>query len=118
MTQGALPLWAEIVVAVLLLASGALSLIGAIGLLRLKTFFQRMHPPALATTFGCWCMALASIVYFSALQSRWVLHAWLIAILLVITAPVTTTLLARAALFRKRAAEAGHADPAAGRTPQ
>lgn len=108
----ALPLWAEIVVAVSLLASGALSLIGAIGLLRLRTFFQRMHPPALATTFGTWCVALAGGVYFSTLQSRWVLHAWLVAILLIITAPVTTTLLARAALFRKRAAEAGIRDPA------
>ena len=113
----ALPLWAEIVVAVLLLVSGVLSLIGAVGLLRLKSFFQRMHPPALASAFGTWCVALASIVYFSTLQSRWVLHAWLIAILLVITAPVTTTLLARAALFRKRATEARHVEPAAGRTP-
>jgi multicomponent K+:H+ antiporter subunit G len=31
-----------------------------------------------------------------------VLHAWLIPVLLSITVPVTTLLLARAALFRKR----------------
>ena len=117
MTSGALPLGVEILVATLLLASGVLSLIGAVGLLRLKSFFQRMHPPALASTFGTWCAVLASIVYFSTLQSRWVLHAWLIAILLVITAPVTTTLLARAALFRKRSAEAGNIDPAGEGTP-
>jgi multicomponent K+:H+ antiporter subunit G len=117
MTPGVLPLWVEIPVAALLLASGVLSLIGAVGLLRLKSFFQRMHPPALASTIGTWCVALASIAYFSMLQSRWVLHAWLIAIFLAITAPVTTTLLARAALFRKRAAEADVADPAGDRTP-
>ncbi|MEO6033364.1 MAG: Na+/H+ antiporter subunit G [Burkholderiaceae bacterium] len=110
MTPAALPLWIEIPVAVLLLASGVLSLIGAVGLLRLKSFFQRMHSPALASGLGAWCAALASILYFSTLQSRWVLHAWLIAILLAITAPVTTTLLARAALFRKREADANQAE--------
>ncbi|MNZ40393.1 putative monovalent cation/H+ antiporter subunit G [compost metagenome] len=49
-------------------------------------------------------MALASILYFSVLTSRPVLHAWLIPVLLAITMPVTTLLLARAALFRKRMA--------------
>jgi multicomponent K+:H+ antiporter subunit G len=49
-------------------------------------------------------VALASIIYFSALKSGPVLHAWLIPILLSITVPVTTLLLARAALFRKRMA--------------
>jgi len=33
-----------------------------------------------------------------------VLHAWVIPILMAITVPVTTALLARAALFRKRQA--------------
>ncbi|MNQ41212.1 MULTISPECIES: Na+/H+ antiporter subunit G [unclassified Pseudomonas] len=99
-----LPLWVEILVAVLLLASSLCTLIGAIGLVRLKDYFQRMHPPALASTLGAWCVALASILYFSVLTSRPVLHAWLIPVLLAITMPVTTLLLARAALFRKRMA--------------
>ena len=52
-----------------------------------------------------WCVALASIIYFSWLKDAAVLHAWLIPILLSITVPVTTLLLARAALFRKRMAK-------------
>lgn len=108
--NSAVPGWVEAVVAVLLVASGLLSLIGAFGLVRLKTFFQRMHATALAYTLGAWCAALASIVYFSALESRLALHAWVIVILLSITAPVTTTLLARAALFRQREAEGSTAD--------
>ncbi|MNE34616.1 putative monovalent cation/H+ antiporter subunit G [compost metagenome] len=72
------------------------------GLVRLKDYFQRMHPPALASTLGAWCVALASIIYFSWLKEAPILHAWLIPILLSITVPVTTLLLARAALFRKR----------------
>ena len=54
-----LPLWVEILVAILLLLSSLFALIGAIGLLRMKDFFQRMHPPALASTLGAWCVALA-----------------------------------------------------------
>ena len=99
-----MPLWMEIVVAVLLVLSSVFALIGAVGLLRMKDFFQRMHPPALASTLGALCVALASIIYFSALKSAPVLHGWLIPILLAITVPVTTLLLARTALFRKRMA--------------
>ncbi|KPB50281.1 putative monovalent cation/H+ antiporter subunit G [Pseudomonas coronafaciens pv. oryzae] len=98
------PFWAEILTAALLIASSLFALTGALGLLRLKDFFQRMHPPALASTLGAWCVALASIIYFSALKSEPVIHAWLIPVLLAITVPVTTLLLARTALFRKRMA--------------
>ncbi|KAF2391842.1 MULTISPECIES: Na+/H+ antiporter subunit G [Pseudomonas] len=102
--NGELSLWVEIPVAILLVLSSLFALIGAAGLLRMKDYFQRMHPPALASTLGAWCVALASIIYFSALKSAPILHAWLIPILLAITVPVTTLLLARAALFRKRMA--------------
>ena len=102
--SGELSMWVEIPVAILLVLGGLFALVGAIGLVRLKDYFQRMHPPALASTLGAWSVALASIIYFSALKSGPVLHAWLIPILLAITVPVTTLLLARAALFRKRMA--------------
>ena len=100
--MSAVPFWIEAVVSALLLLSGLLSLVAAIGIVRLKAFFQRMHPPALANTCGAWCVTLGSIVYFSALEERAVLYACVINILVAITAPVTTTLLARAALFRQR----------------
>lgn len=99
-----LPFWVEVITASLLIVSSLFAFTGAMGLLRLKDFFQRMHPPALASTLGAWCVALASIVYFSALKSAPVIHAWLIPVLLAITVPVTTLLLARTALFRKRMA--------------
>lgn len=112
-----LPLWAEVVVALLLVSSGVLALIGAMGILRLPDFFQRMHPPALGYTLASWCITLAFIVYFSFLEGRVALHSWLIIILLSITAPVTTTLLARAALFRQRTAHLeAQSDAAAAKT--
>jgi multicomponent K+:H+ antiporter subunit G len=99
------PLWAEIITAALLVSSGLFALTGALGMLRLKDFFQRMHPPALASTLGAWCVALATVLYFTFLKHSLALHAVLIPILLAITMPVTTLLLARVALFRKRMAK-------------
>ncbi|HEY0885091.1 MAG TPA: Na+/H+ antiporter subunit G [Ramlibacter sp.] len=99
-----MPPWNELAVALLLLASGALVLVAALGLWRLPDFFLRMHAPALASTLGAWLVTLASIVHFSVRQGSLSLHFWLVIVLLSITAPVTTVLLARAALFRRRRA--------------
>ncbi len=97
-----LPFWIEIIVAILLLASAMLTLGASWGLVRMRTFVQRMHPPALAYVGASWCVTFASIVYFSAQNEGPQLHVWLIIILLSITVPITTVLLARAALFRGR----------------
>lgn len=102
MNSSGVSLWIEIPVAVLLMLSGIFTLSAAIGLVRFRTFFQRMHPPALAFSFSAWCVTLASILYFSAQDHKLSLHAWLIIIFLSITVPVTTILLARTELFRKR----------------
>ena len=105
--NGQLPIWLEAIIAALMVASGALSLIAAIGILRLRDFFQRLHPPALANTLAAWCASLASITYFSFAEGGPVLYPIVLNVLLAITAPITTALLARAALFRKRQADAG-----------
>lgn len=105
------PFWVEAVVAALLALSGVFVVISALGFLRLPDFFLRMHPPALAYSFGSWCVTLAGIIYFSTLDSRAALHPWLIIIMLSITVPVTTLLLARVALFRRRAAGAADTPP-------
>jgi multicomponent K+:H+ antiporter subunit G len=106
-----LPFWAEVTVAVLLVLSGVFVLVSAIGFLTLRDFFLRMHPPALAYTMGSWCSVLASILYFSMVEARPVLHPWLIVVMLAVTVPVTTLLLARAALFRSRTADVAGTPP-------
>lgn len=105
------PFWAQVVVASLLVSSGLFVVISAVGFLRLRDFFNRMHPPALAYTFGTWCVAFAGIITFSTIESRPVLHPLLIIILLAVTVPVTTMLLARVALFRRRAADVADTPP-------
>ncbi|MCC6534137.1 MAG: cation:proton antiporter [Burkholderiales bacterium] len=97
-----LPALAALVVAALLVFGAALALIGAIGLLRLKTFYERVHPPTMATTLGTGSVLIASMILFSALESRPVLHEILIGIFMTLTTPVTFMLLVRAALHRDR----------------
>ncbi len=60
--SAAVPLWVELLVAALLLANGAAALVGAVGLVRLRDFFQRMHPPALAYTLGAWPATVATLL--------------------------------------------------------
>jgi multicomponent K+:H+ antiporter subunit G len=106
------PFWAEVVVASLLVLSGLFVVISAVGFSRLQDFFLRMHPPALAYTFGSWCVAFAAILYFSMLERRAALHPLLVIIMLCMTVPVTTVLLARVALFRRRTAGTADTPPA------
>jgi len=96
-----LPAWAALPAAILLIVAGLLAAIGAYGLLRLPDFFKRMHPPAMGSTLGAGCVLLASILVSSAAAGRPVVHAVLITLFIVITAPVTAMLLARAALYRR-----------------
>lgn len=100
--SGNLAWWIEIPVALLLVLGGLFALAAAVGVVRFKTFFQRMHPPALAFSFSAWCVTLASIMYFSAQDDKLALRSWLIIIFLSLTVPVTTILLARTELFRRR----------------
>jgi multicomponent K+:H+ antiporter subunit G len=95
---------AEALVALLLVASGIVVVVAALGLHRLPDFFSRMHAPALASTLAAWTVSLASILHFSSRGHGLAVHVWLIVIVLSITAPVTTLVLARAALFRRRQA--------------
>ena len=99
-----MPPWPRSWWRVLLLGSGVVVLVAALGLWRLPDFFLRMHAPALASTLAAWIVTFASIVHFSARGAGLALHVWLIIIVLSITAPVTTIVLARAALFRRRQA--------------
>ncbi|MFC7477517.1 monovalent cation/H(+) antiporter subunit G [Dankookia sp. GCM10030260] len=115
MTHAAdLPLWAALIIAVLLLLGAGLALVGSFGLLRLRGFYERVHAPTLGTTLGICSVLAASMLFFSLLQTRLVLHEILIAVLMVITTPVTLMLLARAALYRDRVERNGSVPPPPG----
>lgn len=105
MTAGAdLPVIAAVVVAVCLLTGALLVLTGTLGLVRLGTFYQRVHAPTLGTSLGMFLILTSSIVYFSATRERLVLHELLIAVFLTLTTPISLMLVVRAALYRDRQA--------------
>ena len=102
-----LPLWAALVVALLLVLGASIILTGALGLLRLPTFYQRMHGPALIVTLGAGCLLLASMLYFTVTQSRLVIHEVIISAFLLLTAPVVAMTITRAAVYRDLRARLG-----------
>lgn len=112
-TMAGIPAWAAVPVALLLVLGGSISLVGALGLLRLPTFYQRIHGPAVTATLGAPCILIASAVYFTVLQQRWVVHEVVIAAFVLLTAPVVAMLLMRAAVHR----DLGRGQPASPEGP-
>ena len=97
-----LPIWAALLVSLLLLLGTGLSLTGSLGLLRLGNFYQRVHAPTLGATLGAGCVLFASMIFFSVLQTRPIVHEVLIAVFVTVTTPVSLMILARAAVHRDR----------------
>jgi len=101
--EGNISALAALLTAILLVAGAAITLIGSLGLIRLRTFYQRVHAPTLGTTLGTVCISLASMIYFSALGSRPVVHEVLIVLFVMVTTPITLMILVRAAVSRDEA---------------
>ena len=113
---GQLPMWAEVLTAFFAVLGAAFAAVGSFGLIRLPTFFKRIHAPTLGATAGVWCMTLATIIYFSVQGTSLFLHAVLITLFIALTAPITTIFLMRAAIFRERQ-KGGDVPPAAKSEP-
>jgi multicomponent Na+:H+ antiporter subunit G len=83
---------------VLLLAGGAFSMIGALGLVRMPDFFTRMHAASVTDTLGAGSLLLGML-----LQAGLTLVAVkliVIGLLIFFTSPTATHALAQAALAR------------------
>jgi multicomponent K+:H+ antiporter subunit G len=98
-----LPTWATLPAAILLIIGGLLTVIGSLGLLRLKHFYARMHGPSMGNTLGTGCVLVASFLIASALAHRPILHEILITVFIVTTSPMTAMLMMRAAVHRSSA---------------
>ncbi|RZA36133.1 MAG: cation:proton antiporter [Lysobacteraceae bacterium] len=109
-----IPAWAALPVALLLVLGASIVLIGALGLLRLPTFYQRIHGPAITVTLGAGCLLLASMLYFTVAQSRPVIHEIIISVFILMTAPVVSMTIMRAAVYRDLRARRHDAGATAG----
>ncbi len=97
-----IPVPIAVLICACLLAGAFLALAGAIGLLRLKFFYQRVHAPTLGSSMGMCLILASSILYFSVSRGHLVLHEILIAVFLTLTTPISLMLIVRAALARDR----------------
>jgi multicomponent K+:H+ antiporter subunit G len=98
-----LPVWAAILVSACVLIGAVLTFIGCLGLVRLSSFYQRIHAPTLGSSFGVIFVLAGSMLFFTFQGQRLVIHEILIGLFVTVTTPVTLMLLARAALYRDRA---------------
>jgi multicomponent K+:H+ antiporter subunit G len=98
----ATPYWVDALTAACVVVGALAALIGSFGLLRLGSFFQRVHAPTLGATMGTWGLTLATVWQASFVSGQPYVHAVLIAVFIAVTAPVTAVFLMRAALFRAR----------------
>ena len=95
-----MPAWAALPAGILLILGGLIVVIGSLGLLRMPTFYARMHPPTMGTTLGTGCVLIASMLVSSAVAGHPVVHEILITLFLVVTTPVSATTLMAAAITR------------------
>ena len=85
----------ELLISFFLILGSVFALIGSIGLARLPDLFMRLHGPTKATTLGVGGILVASMLHFSSPEAGLSLHELLVAVFLMITAPVSAHLLAR-----------------------
>jgi len=88
----------DFLLASLVLVGAGFTLIGSLGLSRLRDFYSRLHAPTKATTLGVGSLLIASALFFSRQEEGLSLHEVLVTLFLFITAPVGAHLMAKAAL--------------------
>ncbi len=93
-----MPTLLELLLSALILIGAGFTLVGSLGLIRLRDFYSRLHAPTKATTLGVGSLLIASAVFFSYQDEGLSLHEVLVTLFLFITAPVGAHLMAKAAL--------------------
>ena len=101
-----LPVWADALIAGMLLVSAFTALVGSFALVRFSDFYKRLHGPTKATTLGVGGVLIASAVYFTVRGPGFSVHEFLITLFLFLTAPVSAHLLVKAAMHLARADQA------------
>jgi multicomponent K+:H+ antiporter subunit G len=123
MTVAELPRWIEVLISALLIFGGLTAVLGALGLVRFRTFFTRLHAPTKTSTLGVGGVLLGSMIYLSWISEMAVIHQALIAVFVFMTAPISAHQMAKAMLdanpeMRPPLPESGHVEsPRTGNDP-
>jgi multicomponent K+:H+ antiporter subunit G len=86
----------ETVVSILLVLGGLFLFVGSYALGKLTDTMQRLHGPTKATTLGMGSILGASMLYFWLVQDAPSIHEILIALFLLLTAPISAHMIAKA----------------------
>jgi len=95
-----LSLLSAIIIVAFLLFGAGITLIGMLGLLRFKSFYERLHMVSLATSWGIGGIIIASLLYSWLVERKLVFHELILSAFMVVTTPVTVMLLSRAVMNR------------------
>ena len=93
-----MPTALEYAIAICVIAGALFTLIGSLGLARLPDFFMRLHGPTKASTLGIGLILIGSMLFFSPLEPGLSVSEILVALFLLITAPVSANILAKAGM--------------------
>lgn len=88
----------ELIVTIFLIAGSLFALLGSIGILRFPDFLTRLHAQAKATTLGVGGVLIASLLYFNWYDGSLHLHELLITLFLMLSAPPSAYMMAKAAV--------------------
>ncbi len=84
----------EIVIVILAVIGTVITLISAIGILRLPDVYARMHAAGKTSTLGVSCLLLSAGIYFGKGE---LFRMIILLVLFFVTGPIATTTMARAA---------------------
>jgi multicomponent K+:H+ antiporter subunit G len=96
----------ELVIALLLAVGAFFLLVGSFGLAKLPDLLRRLHAPTKATTLGIGAMLIASMLFFAFETGNPSVHELLVTCFLVLTAPVSAQMIAKAYILREKRARA------------
>ncbi len=85
----------EIIVSLCLVGGGVFGLVGSVGLVKLRGCIQRLHAPTKAATLGVGGVLIASSIHFTYLTGTLSFHQVLIALFILLTAPITANFIAK-----------------------
>lgn len=87
----------EIIISIFLLVGGLLSLLGAIGILRLPDVYGRLHAATKSATLGVISIIIGVFLYFLVIHGMFVGKLLLTIVFVFMTAPVAAFMIARSA---------------------
>ena len=91
----------DILLSVLLVIGAVFGVVGSLGLIKLQDTMQRLHAPTKATTIGVGAALITSMGYFAVAEGRPTWHELMITLFLLLTAPITGNMLAKAHMHRR-----------------